>query len=80
MNKLAFSIVIKWLSHTEDERPSFKAIIQTIKRNEIKLIDGIDDKIQIIRDHLKSIIKMKRSNNENDIRKWTKNFLCLLES
>lgn len=59
LNKLSFSIVIQCLSHSQENRPSFRAIVHTIKKYNFQLIDGIDDKIQLIQNQLKSIIKMK---------------------
>lgn len=60
INKISYSIVSKCLSHSKEDRPSFKAILSTIKRWNFKLIDGIDSKIDLIEDHLKPILDMKK--------------------
>ena len=61
LNKLSFSIILNCLSHDFNKRPSFKAIVKAIIRNEFKLIDGIEAKIQQIKDHLKIIVGTNQS-------------------
>lgn len=59
INNVSCSIILKCLSHSSSERPSFKAIISTIKKYNFKLIDGIDEQIPLIEKHLEQIIDKK---------------------
>ncbi len=59
INKISFKIISKCLSHSPEERPSFKEIIQKIEKSKFNLIDGIESQIQFIQKHLNSIICKK---------------------
>lgn len=52
INKLSQSIIKKCWSKSPSERPSFKEIKNQIIENEFSLINGIEDEVQSILDHL----------------------------
>ena len=68
INKLSFSIISRCLSHSQEERPSFRAIIHTIKRHNFKMINGVDDKIEIIQNQLKSILRKRKKSSSSKIK------------
>ena len=54
INRISFSIISQCLSHSQEQRPSFKQLKNFIVKNNFKLIDGIENKINFIKDHLRS--------------------------
>ncbi|KAK8880769.1 hypothetical protein M9Y10_003457 [Tritrichomonas musculus] len=60
INKISFSIIKRCMSQSPENRPSFRAITQTIQRNNFVLIDGIESNIPMIQNQVKSIIDIKK--------------------
>ena len=54
ISKTSSIIISQCLSHSQDKRPTFNQIKKYIVKNNFKLIDGIDSKVQFIQDHLRS--------------------------
>ena len=61
INKVSYSIIKKCLAFLPKDRPSFKAITQTIAKYDFKLIDGVESKIADIKKRVKPILNKKHS-------------------
>lgn len=64
INKLSYSIIKRCLSPSPEDRPSFRAIISTIRKYNYLLIDKIESKIPILQNQIKSIINIRRINEK----------------